>query len=224
MKSRKILSTCLTLAALACLAPVSAGIVTTTVFADFDSHRTLNFGPFDGGPGLGVGTDGSTNNDQRAFIHFNLADLATPSDPITQAIFRVRLTSDFQPFGSASLFEITAPWDAGTVPFTQPVSLPTAGNIIGPPASQAAGYYDVDVTSVLQNWQLTNAADPSLFYGFSIRGTETFTQTFKIFSSQESAFAPELMISQVPEPSTVILASLLLGCAIGYRRFQTSAR
>jgi len=170
----------------------------TTVTADFDAHRHAGAGPYDGGGVLRVGTVGSPNNDQRAFVHFDLNDLG-PSGDVLGATFRVRFTGNEDQYGNASLREITSSWDAGTVPYTQPVGPQIGGDFL--PGTPVGGtYYEVDVTTQLQAWQ-TGGADPADFHGFSIRGTEGFTATFKDFSSEESGLGPELVIVTAPGPS-----------------------
>lgn len=223
MKNDRTLSLCISAAFLVtCLTwcdSLQANPV-TTVTADFDSHRSAGGGPFDGGGALRVGTVGGPNADQRAFIHFDLNDLADPGLGILDAKFRVRFNGNEDEFGGAFLREITSAWAAATVPFAQPAGAQIGGDFL--PAAPVAGtYYEVDVTSVLQTWQ-TGSADPANFYGFTIRGSEGFTSTFKDFNSVESGLPAELVITQIaiPEPSTGTLTTLVvlsLGC-VGWRR------
>ena len=197
MRSRIQLAACALAACLAWCGPMQAGLL-TTVTADFDVHRHAGAGPYDGGPALRVGTVGNPNNDQRAFIHFDLNDLAGPSGDISEATFRVRFTGTEDQYGNAYLREITSSWAAATVPYAQPVGPQIGGGFL-PDTPVADTYYEVDVTSELQAWQ-TGGANSADFHGFSIRGAEGYTLTFKDFNSEESGLGPELVIVTAPVP------------------------
>ena len=224
MRSRIQLSACALAACLAWCTPVQASLV-TTVTADYDVHRTAGAGPWDGGGALRVGTQGSPNNDQRAFIHFDLNDLPNPGAGILDATFRVRFNGNEQQYGNAYLHQITSPWAAGTVPYGQPVGAQIDGGFL-PDTPVGGTYYEVDVTSVLQTWQ-SGGANPADFHGFSIRGTEGFTLTFKDFNSKESGLGPELVVTQaqavIPEPMTMIAVGLGISSLGGYIRKRRRA-
>jgi len=220
MRSRILLGACVLAACLASWCSPVQGSLVTTVVADYDVHRTAGAGPWNGGVVLRVGTVGSPNNDQRAFVHFDLTDLADPAANILDATFRVRFTGNEDQYGNAFLRQITSPWTAATVPFNQAVGAQIDGGFL-PDPPVAGAYYEVDVTSVLQAWQ-TGGANPAEFHGFSIRGSEPFTLTFKDFHSQESGTGPQLVITQaqapIPEPMTMLAVGMSVAGLGGYVR------
>ena len=129
--------------------------------------------------------------DKRIFIQFDLSSIPADADieAATLRLYHVEGASDN--YGTATLYHVTSPWDAATVPYTHPVG-PSLGTLVGN-TGPFARYIEVDVTSIIQQYQ----TDPASHAGFSIRGTEGYTLTGKYFVSFEGTAGqrPELVIT-----------------------------
>ncbi len=159
---------------------------------------------------LTVGNTGSTGNNNRAFIKFDLSEMA--GDAIQQAVLRVYENGNGLSYaannGDVTLHQIMADWTSTSVPFNQSVG-PDLPAFYDP--ANLDLYTDIDVTPVVMQW----LADPASNFGFSLRGTENVGNTAKYFDGYYGITPPQLIVTlAVPEPASLCLLAAAALCLL----------
>lgn len=158
---------------------------------------------------LVVGNSGGVNN--RAFLKFDLTGVA--NHPVGRAVLRIYENATDSAAGTVTLYRVTSTWTDGTVNYDQPVGISTSG--FYDPANLDM-YTDVDVTSMVRDW----LSDPSTNFGLVLYGTDGVYGTAKYFDGFYGTTGPQLVITYIPEPSTMVLMGAGLICLLAYARHK----
>ncbi|MFC5050763.1 DNRLRE domain-containing protein [Rubritalea spongiae] len=145
----------------------------------------------------------------RSFLQFDLSAVFADPDNVSNATFRIYRTDSnggAYKWGSATLYALDAAFDPASGSQTDYAQL--TGTVIGDILLSTDGtnqWFEVDVTSVVQNWK----NDQSTHFGFAIQAAEGSSNTAKLFDSATGTNAPELVVTTaVPEPSATALLGL----------------
>jgi hypothetical protein len=166
---------------------------------------------------LGAGTKGAYNF--RSFLSFNLSGVNRPI-----AVAKLMLYEPDQDSGNSNhTGYIARPYQNGGVTLHKVLDA-WDGNMYGKSVDAGTAFFDpenldmyteIDVTAIVTAW----LANPSSNHGFSLRGAEGAGDTLKFFGGAgmwEDATPPQLLITYVPEPASLVLllSAGLAGCVM----------
>ncbi len=175
--------------------------VTLTSIADtcvMEGYPTQNFGTT---ADMWVGYDDHLDPDGkivRSQVRFNLAGIPAGA-AVQSAKLRIYLIGSWEFPGwidRVTAYQAAQSWtETGSTWNSKPAMGSAYGVVDVPPYSSPGGWYELDVTALVQGW--VNGSIPN--YGIILRGDETpgDTSSWRSFSTREGPFPPQLVVRYV---------------------------
>ncbi len=138
----------------------------------------------------------------RSYLGFDMTGLLA-NGQVTNATLRIHVSATAT-YGTSTLYARTAPFVPGGASDYDELTGTSIGSIVnGSNGGGTTGWKEIDVTSVVEGWRLSNLATN---HGFAINGSEgPYTLAQQNFTSSTGANAPQLVVTQEPLPSNTFL-------------------